>query len=415
MKQKNYIILSPDLDVLYVDPESCCYCAYGDEIYNEDPKSGPVFRFAMPGIEEWQKRYEYATDFTNTMTDPSFDWKTWHYEGLCFAKAIWENIPRSFKLYYKPPYEDRSNTIIGEIEINEHTDLLIEKLRMEACLNPSAPSFTDNLEYETEYDEQNLKVLFKNNRLMKEVRISSLSSLKCWLKQIIDGSEPVCTSIQANHRLHVFKQTVGSHPEMAQLWITNSVGNEVVFNAYVNTRNFVKGLYLSLLTELGFYIYKDIDNYPSEDEKNNAWTPYNQLKSRLVESFINGQKPMADEDNTFVNETYVMFPDWGGCIFWDTMGVGSGGHEKIYRDYIDCADIKLDVLGLKKWSEYYDNHDDSQSFEEYWLEGWNLAKQVRRQLPDNIDLYYMCYDPKRPDEIIDYESGLPRLIVPKQE
>ncbi len=32
MKQKRYIRLSPDFDVLYIDQESCCYDAYGDEI-----------------------------------------------------------------------------------------------------------------------------------------------------------------------------------------------------------------------------------------------------------------------------------------------------------------------------------------------------------------------------------------------
>lgn len=105
MKQKRYIRLSPDFDVLYIDQESCCYDAYGDEIYNDNLELGPLFCFAMPGIEEWQKRYMYATDFSKTTTDPSFDWLTWHYEGLCFAKAIWEQMPKAFTLYYKREFE----------------------------------------------------------------------------------------------------------------------------------------------------------------------------------------------------------------------------------------------------------------------------------------------------------------------
>lgn len=109
-----------------------------------------------------------------------------------------------------------------------------------------------------------------------------------------------------------------------------------------------------------------------------------------------------------------MFPDWGGCIFWDTMGVGSGDAENIYLNDTDDSEIKLNIPGLEKWSEFYDNHDDSQTFEEYWLEGWELAKLVRRQLPDNIDLFYMCYNPKQPNAIMDYNSNLPRIIVPKQ-
>lgn len=123
---------------------------------------------------------------------------------------------------------------------------------------------------------------------------------------------------------------------------------------------------------------------------------------------------MKDEDNTSVNETYVMFPEWGGCIFWDTMEVGSGNDECIYRDENSGSDIKLNIPGLKKWSEFYDNHDDSQSFEEYWHEGWELAKLVRKQLPEHIDLFYMCYDPKQPDAIINYHYELPKIVVPKQ-
>lgn len=196
--------------------------------------------------------------------------------------------------------------------------------------------------------------------------------------------------------------------------IENSHTHEKFFWAYVNIKNFIKGLYLSLLTELGFHSYKNTDNYLSEDERNNVWKPYNQLKSKLIESYITNQKPMEDEDSTFVNEAYVMFPEWGGCIFWDTMGVGSGDDEHIYRDGNEGSDIKLDIPGLKKWSEFYENHDDSQSFEEYWREGRELAKFVRKQLPEHIDLFYMCYDPKQPDAIINYHCELPKIIVPKQ-
>ena len=30
-----------------------------------------------------------------------------------------------------------------------------------------------------------------------------------------------------------------------------------------------------------------------------------------------------------VNESFELFPDWGGCIFLDTMSVGSGNFEKL--------------------------------------------------------------------------------------
>lgn len=173
--KKPYIRISPDIDVLCINSDSCCASAYGDEICNDSPWLGPRFNIVVPGIEEWVKRYEYATDFAETTTEPSFDWISWHYEGLCFAKAI----------------------------------------------------------------------------------------------------------------------------------------------------------------------------------------------------------------QAYVNESFVIFPDWGGCIFWDTMGVGSGDYNELSTDN---GDFKLNVLGLQKWGDFYDNNDNRQTFEQWWQEGWKLAKEIRRQLPARIDL-----------------------------
>lgn len=37
MNKKPYIRISPDIDVLFVDGDSCCASAYGDEISNDSP------------------------------------------------------------------------------------------------------------------------------------------------------------------------------------------------------------------------------------------------------------------------------------------------------------------------------------------------------------------------------------------
>lgn len=60
--KKTYIRISPDIDVLCINSDSCCASAYGDEIYNDSPWLGPRFSIVVPGIEEWVKRYEDATD-----------------------------------------------------------------------------------------------------------------------------------------------------------------------------------------------------------------------------------------------------------------------------------------------------------------------------------------------------------------
>ena len=412
MNDKTYIRISPDIDVLYEDGEGCCDSAYGDEVCNDSPCLGPRFSIVIPGIEEWLKRYEFATDFAETTTDPSFDWISWHYEGLCFAKAIRQQMPRCFTLYYQPPFEDSSKTI-GEVVIDENVDDLIEKLRSKAKVNTAPPSVKDNIEYSLERKETGIKTTLSINKLTHTIIIpfNRLTGIRDWLMEIIDVKDEVCTIQLPGYSLNYAHQKIGSHPEMGRFWISKCCPYDDLFCAYVNTQEFVRGLYLSLMTTLGFGIYDDIDNYPDGEKRNATWKPYNDLKSSKVEAYVTGQDYQEDDNPTYVNETFVMFPDYGGCMLWDTMGVGSGQFDELLTDF---GNIKLNVSGLQKWADFYDNHDDSQTFEEWWREGWELAKELRRQLPDRIDLFYMCFDPKRPDKIIDYHCCLPRIIVPKQ-
>lgn len=412
MNKKPYIRISPDIDVLFVDGDSCCASAYGDEISNDSPWLGPRFSIVVPGIDEWVRRYEDATDFAETTTDPSFDWISWHYEGLCFAKAIWEQMPRCYTLYYEPPFEDHSGTIV-EVIIDENVDSLIGRLRPLAKRTPAPLSRKDNIEYQLERKDDCVQITFRINNLVLGMPLSfkSLPGIKQWLKDIIDAKGEVCTIQLTGYNLHYARQTVGSHLEMGRFWISKNCPYNDEFSAYVDTKEFVRGFYLSLMTELGFGLYEDIDNHPEGEERNAVWKPYNDLKSRKIEAYISGIEIREDGIQSYVNESFVMFPDWGGCIFWDTMGVGSGDFDELNTDN---GDFKLNVPGLQKWCDFYDNHDNSQTFEQWWQEGWKLAKEIRHQLPDRIDLYYMCFDPKSPDEIIDYHSWLPRIIVPRE-
>ena len=410
MARKSFLYISPDIDVLYQDGDSCCYNGYGDEISNDSPWLGPRFSFVVPGIQEWLRRYEDATDFANTTTDPSFDWSTWHYEGLCFAKSVWEQLPRCYTLYYDPPYEDRSG-IISKVKIDETVDDLIDGLSLFANKKAAALSLKDNIEYDMRRKGNLLDVTFRINKLefSMSIPLKRLTGIKNWLKDIIDAKEFVCTVQIQGYDLHYSHQTIGFHPEMGQFWISKNYPYENKFNAYVNTKEFIRGFYLSLMTSLGFCLYDDIDDYPTGEELQAKWKPYNALKSRKIESFISGQEILEDGIRSYVTQSFVIFPEWGGCIFWDTMGVGSGDFDELTTE---SGDFKIKVPGLRKWSDFYDNHDDSQTYEEWWLEGWALAKKVRHQLPDNIDLYYMCFDPRCPDKKVAYHCDLPRIIVP---
>lgn len=406
-----FILLSPDIDTLYQDSDGCCANAYGDVIYNDSPWQGPLFSIVLPGIEEWVKRYEFATDFAETTTDSSFDWISWHYEGLCFAKAIWEQMPRCYTLYYAPPYEDRSKTI-GNVIIDNNVESLIERLRPLANTTAALVSIKDNIEYKFKRERDCIQATFCINKLTFNIPFAynHITGIKHWLKEIIEAKNNVCSIQMQGYNLNYAHQTVGFHPEMGRFWISKGYPYHNEFCAYVNTKDFVKVLYLSLMTELGFGLYDDIDKYPKGEELNAIWKPYNDLKSNKVEAYITGIENQEDDTQNYVNETFVLFPDWGGCIFWDTMGVGSGYFDYLYTDY---ETFMINVPGLQKWGDFYDNHDDSQTYEQWWKEGWLLAQEIRRQLPNRIDLYYMCFDPKNPNKIIEYQSGLPRILVPR--
>ncbi len=415
MERKPYILISPDFDVLYQDSEGCCDCCDNDVINNESPWLGPRFWLVVPGIEEWLRRYELTTDFVDSTIASSFDWCSWHYEGLCFAKAIWEQMPRCYALYYEPPFEDHSGTI-GKVVIDENVNSLMESLRPSVQRIPAPLSFKDNIEYKLQREMDHIDATLCINKMVFNIDIpfNRMTEIRHWLKDIIDAKDKVCTIKLPKYDLHFAHQTVGAHPEMGRFWISQNIPYDDKFSGYVNTKEFVRGFYLSLMTELGFGLYNNIDNYPEGEERLAKWKPYNDLKSRKIEAYISDLEPHEDDTlPMYVTESFVLFPDWGGCIFWDTMGAGSGDFEKLYTD-TDDKTFKLNVPGLEKWGDFYDNHDNSQTYEQWWHEGWDLAKEIRRQLPDYIDLYYMCYNPKNPDQIEEYHSDLPRIIVPKE-
>lgn len=250
MRNKSHIRISPDYDILYVDAANCCYWTYGDEISICDPSLGPCFCFVVPGIEEWVTRYIMATDFAETTTDPSFDWKAWHHEGLCFAKAIWKKLPRCYSLYYEPPYEDKSGTIYA-ITIDASIDRVIEKFQGFAYDEVPPLAIKDNVEYKVERQEDILKILFRINKQEMETSIhfDRLMGIQHWLKEIVecDGTDKVCSIHLGKFDFHFEHQTVGVHREMGRFWISKSRAYEGKFHAYVNSKEFVKSFSMALM------------------------------------------------------------------------------------------------------------------------------------------------------------------------
>ena len=142
--KKTYIRISPDIDVLCINSDSCCASAYGDEICNDSPWLGPRFSIVVPGIEEWVKRYEDATDFAETTTEPSFDWISWHYEGLCFAKAIWELQKSCWKTYANKVFKGINDMLKNTAQIVHSRHRSVNNFIMNLISALGAYCFFDN-------------------------------------------------------------------------------------------------------------------------------------------------------------------------------------------------------------------------------------------------------------------------------
>ncbi len=412
MEKKTYLRISPDYDELYQDSEGCSYSGFGDAIYIYDRCfEGLSFSFVMPGIEEWLKRYERATDFADAITNPLFDWAAWHAEGLMFAKAIRLRLPRCYDLIYAPPYEDNSG-LIHEITVDDNVDDIISDLKLMAKEVNRECALKHNVTIEAKRDAEQLQLHFAIKRSTYDIKVGlkELTRLRNWLLGIItDDKDAYRFDLYSCRAMFFFPQRIGSKTDMGQFWIVEGYSEEHVYEAYVNKREFVKAFYLAVLTELGFGIYDSHDSYPKGEVRREVWHAYNAFKCVEIENYIyglsSGHKLLQS-----VDETFVMFQDYGGCIFWDTMGVGSGDSRTLYSDF---GTFPLDIPGLGKWADYFDNPDPTMSFEDYWDMGWELAKQVRKILPENIDLFYMCYDPEKPEKKVNYNCVLPRLVVPR--
>lgn len=424
MGKEHTIYIWPDYDYYIQDEEGMCSGSTDDIVDNVDIDLLPRFSIIVPGISEWCERYVLATDFADTTTDPSFDWRRWHRDGLMFAKEIYRQLPRNYNLIYKRPFEDRSG-LLEEVDFSKDSvDDVIQSLGPIQDIPDAKPSFKYNVIFTVKKSEHGLAdVTFKVGNLECELHIHGLDHLKgvrSWMERITAQKDEVARTIafnQHNVDSYMIPQRIGQFTQMGQLRVEKYTDRDL-FSAYVNRREFVRGLYLSLMGYFGFDIYTPEElqaaKYPQGEDRMKRWQPYNDLHSDIIEWFItdelyyNSPVPSSTADRQ-VDETVTMWVDYG-CCFWDTMGVGSGDEGGLS---LDCGDFNMDIPGLKEWIEQWAVPDsDKAGFEDWWKKGWLLAKEVRKRLPANVDLYYMSYDPQRPDAHQDHSSMLPKIIVP---
>jgi hypothetical protein len=108
---KRIFTINPDFDIMVWDDDGCAYPCHDDtlELCVDDDEN--YVSIKIPGIYEWQQKFDRATDFTITKTRDDFDWVGWHQHGIELAKQLREKLPPSCDLWYDAPYEDKTGTI----------------------------------------------------------------------------------------------------------------------------------------------------------------------------------------------------------------------------------------------------------------------------------------------------------------
>lgn len=90
-----------------------------------------------------------------------------------------------------------------------------------------------------------------------------------------------------------------------------------------------------------------------------------------------------------------MWPDYGTAVFWDIDGANCGDCDCLFL----ADDTKIDlsgISGLKEWFSEWDSESlyhtkgwGDLQWQEWWQRGFELAKQIKKLLPETVDFYYM--------------------------
>ena len=427
MKKEHCLYIWPDYDYFYQDEDGCCSGSDDDEITLTDVGLNQTYRIVVPGIYEWQLRYVMATDFADTTTESWFDWKRWHHDGLILATEVYRYLPRNYNLIYRKPFEDRSLTLEEVNFAKDDVDSVIQSLEGLPDYSGIKPSVKRDVDFTIKNVKDGLALIgFRIGNFPCSItirKIEEVVALKKWMEEIATDKDDIVQSADFDspvRRLTMIPQRAGLFTQMGQFRIDGE-DNEAWFSGYVNRREFVRGLYLSLMNHFGFCNYTKeefrLNMYPTGMERMERWRPYNSLRSSIIEWYITDElyfnKTLPEEpDFRQVGETLSMWVDYD-CCFWDTMGVGCGDDSGLS---LDCGDFEMDIPGLREWvTQWRLLGEGNLSFEDWWKRGWVLAQEVRKRLPENVDLYYMCYAPESPDKLLDYNSEFPKIIVPMIE
>jgi hypothetical protein len=206
--------------------------------------------------------------------------------------------------------------------------------------------------------------------------------------------------------------------EIGLFYVYDSCSDTIPFYALCETGDFGNSIYLALLALFGNCYNTQHSNFAEEwfyDEndlrkgkKLDHLTVYNSIKSPLIEWKIQNPQCFCGDKHfrkmPKIKETVSMWCDFCGALFWGSGTINEGACigdvESISTD--TAGEIRLDsIKGLKEWYNEYDSAHlpekdwSKKRWNDFQERGFSFALEVRKLLPDTIDLFYYDWYPRK--------------------
>ena len=217
-----------------------------------------------------------------------------------------------------------------------------------------------------------------------------------------------------------------NYSEIGLFYVYDSRSDSIPLYTLCETKDFVNSIYLALLALCGNCYNTHFSDFANEwyldDDKFDNMTFYNKIKSPLIEWNIRATHRYWDSTRfrkmPKIKETISMWCDFGDALFWgrgmDGKGGCCGSADSLFTD--TAGEIKLDsIVGLREWYEEW----DSASLPDNWTKkqwrdwderGYSFALQVRKLLPDTIDLYYYNWYPRKKVVRKEFPERCPMIV-----
>ena len=272
-------VVRPTMNQLYVDTDGTSCDVSSDVILRQRYKwTRSDYSIIIPGLVEWLERYRHAVDKETYAVDPEFDWRIWHIDGLLFTKEIYSNLPRNIPVRYEKPPGDHSRLVENfDVQSEEQIDQLLVQLG--DMPEGRKPESIDNIVVGVKSEDEGIcmrfKIKGKFDSFVFEIGFDSISLLKDFLERISlsEGKNVEWESRSTENGMYLYPQTIGGYKHIYRLHIFSE--KELAFSAYINSREFVRAIYKSIMTNLGTLNDKDL---------------YNDIQSTIVECFIDDRK-----------------------------------------------------------------------------------------------------------------------------